>query len=152
MQGGRQAGRSGGDCRFKGDLLKGINLLYRRKSDNWHNAAMPDTRTSDPAMPTPAMPDSTDACGPETGQARRLLAQNLVRLRLERGMSQENFADACGLHRTFIGHVERRMRNASIDNVERMAQALGVPLAEMFNATAPVVLSKVGRPRKASPD
>ena len=66
------------------------------------------------------------------GTARRLLAFNLVRLRAARGWSQEALAHESGLHRTFIAHVERQVRNASIDNVERLATALGVSVAAMF--------------------
>lgn len=66
------------------------------------------------------------------GVARRLLALNLVRLRAQRGWSQEALAHESGLHRTFIAHVERQVRNASIDNVERLADALGVSVAVMF--------------------
>lgn len=66
------------------------------------------------------------------GVARRLLALNLVRLRALRGWSQEALAHESGLHRTFIAHVERQVRNASIDNVERLADALGVSVAAMF--------------------
>lgn len=58
--------------------------------------------------------------------ARDLLAANLKRLRAERGWSQEQLAHEAGLHRTFIAHVERKMRNISIDNIERLAVALGV--------------------------
>ena len=41
-------------------------------------------------------------------------------------MSQEGFADLCGLHRTYIGSIERAERNVSIDNIERIAAALEV--------------------------
>jgi len=58
--------------------------------------------------------------------ARDLLADNLKRLRAERGWSQEQLAHEAGLHRTFVAHVERKMRNISIDNIERLAVALGV--------------------------
>ena len=78
---------------------------------------------------------SLSALGPPDGvpgTARRLLAFNLVRLRAARGWSQEALAHESGLHRTFIAHVERQVRNASIDNVERLATALGVSVAAMF--------------------
>lgn len=61
-------------------------------------------------------------------RARAVLAANLVRLRREHGWSQEELAFESGLHRTFIGHVERQARNISLDNIERLAQTLGVPV------------------------
>jgi len=58
--------------------------------------------------------------------ARALLASNVVMLRRAKGWSQEVLAEECGLHRTFVAHVERQARNIAIDNVERIAKALGV--------------------------
>lgn len=54
------------------------------------------------------------------------LASNLRHLRISRGWSQEKLADAAGLHRTFVGAVERAERNISIDNVAKLARALTV--------------------------
>lgn len=59
--------------------------------------------------------------------ARAVLAANMIRLRREKGWSQEALAFECGLHRTFVAHVERQARNISLDNLERIARALGVP-------------------------
>lgn len=53
-------------------------------------------------------------------------------LRQERGFSQEAFADAAGLDRTYIGGIERGTRNVSLINIERIAKALRVQLAELF--------------------
>ncbi len=66
--------------------------------------------------------------------ARELLALNVLRWRNERGWSQEALAFEAGLHRTFIAHVERQARNISIDNVERIAIALGVPIADLLRS------------------
>jgi len=56
--------------------------------------------------------------------ARERLAQNLRAERAARGISQEELADLAGLHRTYVGSVERAERNVSIDNIERLAAAL----------------------------
>ena len=70
--------------------------------------------------------------------ARDLLAANLKRLRAERGWSQEQLALEAGLHRTFIAHVERKVRNISIDNIERLAAALGVSPSLLLAEGEPV--------------
>jgi transcriptional regulator with XRE-family HTH domain len=75
------------------------------------------------------------ATGPTTLDrlpARALLAKNLVRLRAERQWTQETLAFEADLHRTFIAHVEREVRNISLDNIEKIALALGVETFELL--------------------
>lgn len=74
--------------------------------------------------------------------ARHTFARNLRRLRTQRGFSQEALADLSGLHRTYVGSVERGERNISIDNMERLAKALDCNLCTLVievasNDTAP---------------
>lgn len=64
--------------------------------------------------------------------ARALLAANLVALRRAKELSQEALALEAGLHRTFVAHVERQARNISIDNIEKLADALGVEPYELL--------------------
>jgi transcriptional regulator with XRE-family HTH domain len=54
-------------------------------------------------------------------------------LRAQLGLSQEALADLVNLHRTYIGSIERRERNVSLDNIERIAQALGVDIADLLS-------------------
>jgi transcriptional regulator with XRE-family HTH domain len=67
--------------------------------------------------------------------ARQVLANNLRRLRKTGSLSQESLADKAGLHRTFVGAVERCERNISLDNIERLARALRVKVAELLSET-----------------
>jgi transcriptional regulator with XRE-family HTH domain len=56
----------------------------------------------------------------------------MIYLRSTRGWSQETLAFECGLHRTFVAHVERQVRNISIDNIDKIADALGVAPFELL--------------------
>ena len=67
--------------------------------------------------------------------ARDRVARHMRALRADLGLSQEKLAEKVSLHRTYIGSVERSERNVSIDNVERIAHALGVDIAELLSAS-----------------
>jgi transcriptional regulator with XRE-family HTH domain len=54
------------------------------------------------------------------------LGENIKKLRLEKKFSQEELADICSLHRTYIGSVERGERNVSLENIVSISKALGV--------------------------
>lgn len=56
----------------------------------------------------------------------------LRRRREKLGVSQEEFADVCGLDRTYIGGIERGERNVALLNIEKIAKALRVTLSELF--------------------
>jgi transcriptional regulator with XRE-family HTH domain len=61
---------------------------------------------------------------------RRVLAGNLRRIRNDKDVTQEDLSEECGFHRTYVSQVERSMANVSIDNLQRLADALLVsPLA-----------------------
>lgn len=53
-------------------------------------------------------------------------------LRLEKGLSQEELADKVGLHRTYIGAIERGEQNVSIDNIAKLAKTLGKSIEGLF--------------------
>lgn len=65
--------------------------------------------------------------------ARTIFARNLKRLRVESRLSQEELADLAGLHRTYVGSVERGERNISIDNMECLAQALKINVKDLLS-------------------
>ena len=48
------------------------------------------------------------------------------------GVSQEEFADLCGLDRTYVGGIERGERNLGLLNIEKLARALKISLSELF--------------------
>jgi len=62
----------------------------------------------------------------QTGRLGRVLAKNVRLYRASAGLSQEALAERCGLHRTYIGAVERGERNVTLKTLERLATALGV--------------------------
>ncbi|MEA5456388.1 helix-turn-helix transcriptional regulator [Sinomonas sp. JGH33] len=59
------------------------------------------------------------------GDLQRALGVNLRRIRTEQGMSQEAFADTVGVHRTYMGGLERGERNVTLKAVERIAEIVG---------------------------
>lgn len=65
-------------------------------------------------------------------EPRELLARNLRLIRAQKGISQEKLADLAGLHRTYVGSVERGERNISIDNIEKLAKALDVMISSLI--------------------
>lgn len=54
------------------------------------------------------------------------------RIRQDRHISQEQLADMCGLHRTYISDVELGKRNVSLENIKKMALAFDMTMAELF--------------------
>jgi len=64
--------------------------------------------------------------------ARERFARNLRFVRKKREISQEELAAQAGLHRTYIGSVERAERNISVDSMERLATALSVDIADLL--------------------
>ena len=49
--------------------------------------------------------------------------------RVNHGYSQEELADLCGMHRTYISDIERGLRNVSVENIEKISAALDTPLS-----------------------
>lgn len=62
----------------------------------------------------------------------RAFGATVRRLRADKGYSQEGFADACGLDRTYIGGIERGERNPSLKNLIKIARTLSIPPAELL--------------------
>lgn len=60
------------------------------------------------------------------------LGQTIRKLRSEKGYSQESFADAVGLHRTYMGGIERGERNVGVVNLARIAETLDIALSELI--------------------
>ena len=59
--------------------------------------------------------------------------QNVQRIRKERNISQEKLAELAGLHRTYIGMIERAEKNITLCNIEEVAKALGVKISELVD-------------------
>lgn len=69
----------------------------------------------------------------KVGDARGRIADNVRRLRNERGLSQEEMAELADFHRTYISQLERRITNISVDGLERLAIALEVDIVDLLS-------------------
>lgn len=65
-------------------------------------------------------------------ELRKILAENIRNLRRQKKLSQEKFADICGLHRTYVGSVERAERNVTLNTLEAFASALGISVPNLL--------------------
>ncbi|MBS4001771.1 MAG: helix-turn-helix transcriptional regulator [Afipia sp.] len=65
-------------------------------------------------------------------KARALLAWNLRRIRVERGLSQDALADEAGADRAYVGSLERERQNPTIDLLDRLAKVLKADMSEFF--------------------
>ena len=72
----------------------------------------------------------------KSGSARARVAANIRRLRLERGLSQEEVAELAEFHRTYVSQLERCVTNISIDGLERLAEALDVDITVLLTPIA----------------
>lgn len=68
------------------------------------------------------------------GDARKRVANNVRRLRSERGLSQEQLAEIAEFHRTYVSQLERCVTNISIDGLERLAVSLAVDVTDLLAA------------------
>lgn len=69
------------------------------------------------------------------GDLQHIVGRNIRRLRRQRGLSQEELADEIGVHRTFMGGVERGERNLTLQTLERLAHRLGVDPVSLLRET-----------------
>jgi transcriptional regulator with XRE-family HTH domain len=64
--------------------------------------------------------------------AIRTVAENVRSRRVDHGLSQEELADRCGLHRTYVGAIERGERNITVITLFRLAEALGCDATDLL--------------------
>ena len=73
-----------------------------------------------------------------TEPARLRFARLLKAERVARGISQEVLAELAGLHRTYVGSVERGERNIAVDNMEALANALNLDISDLLKSPSKV--------------
>ena len=62
----------------------------------------------------------------------KVFGTNLRKYRKQKQVSQERFAELCGLHRTYISDIECFRRSISLDNIQKIADALGIETYKLF--------------------
>ena len=84
---------------------------------------------------------------------RGLIARNVRRIRVAKGISQEGLAFELGIDRSYLGGIEREVENPTVDLLERLAKALDVPLSDLFVGISPKAPKSVGLKRgRRGPD
>ena len=74
---------------------------------------------------------------PRKTSSKDIVAQNIRTLRQSRAISQEKLAEISGLHRTYVGSIERAERNVSLENIDRLAVALEVQPVDLLTVPDP---------------
>lgn len=77
-------------------------------------------------------PNSMNGQRSPSNSIRKILAENIRAYRKEQGISQEELASVCGLHRTYVGSVERQERNVTLSTLEVLADALGISVPKLL--------------------
>ena len=62
----------------------------------------------------------------------KAVGQRIRNYRTQKGLSQEKLAELSGCHPTYIGQLERGEKNATLESIERIANALGITLSKLF--------------------
>ena len=62
----------------------------------------------------------------------KVFGDNLKKYRIKLGVSQESFAEKCGMHRTYISAIECYRRSISLENIQRIADSLGIKTYKLF--------------------
>jgi transcriptional regulator with XRE-family HTH domain len=68
----------------------------------------------------------------KTVNLREILSLNIKAFRAKEGLSQDEFAARCGLHRTYIGSVERQERNVTLETLNQLAASMGITAADLL--------------------
>lgn len=68
---------------------------------------------------------------------RALVAWNLRRLRVDQQISQDKLAADAGIDRAYLGGLERQTENPTVDLLDKIAEALAIPMGELFRTPAP---------------
>lgn len=73
------------------------------------------------------------------GELQRTVGRNLRAYREARNLSQEAFADLLGVHRTYMGGIERGERNLTLRSLERIAERIELDPVTLFDAAPPKI-------------
>ena len=65
---------------------------------------------------------------------KKIFGKNVRKLREKQNITQEKLAELCNLHRTYIGGIERGERNVSLENIQKVADALGVKIEHLIRS------------------
>lgn len=114
-------------------FLKDYENLLRSESEQKASTIQADVGSDEKrARSRQKAADSTKDIGSPIGNESKKFAETVRRMRRLQELSQEELAERAGLHRNFVGAIERGEMSVSLENAERLARALGVRLKDLL--------------------
>ena len=126
---GRDADRKTGGPRY---LVHTPALCYSYSVDTWASFGQSSCVKPSVLWSSAGIMNQGKGLRRPSAAIRQILAKNIRLLRSRLGVSQERLADMCGLHRTYVGAIERAERNVTLSTLEVFSKALGVSVPNLL--------------------
>ncbi|MDE7463061.1 MAG: helix-turn-helix transcriptional regulator [Muribaculaceae bacterium] len=66
-------------------------------------------------------------------EINNIFGRRVSEIRKSQGLSQEEFADRCGIHRTYVGAIERGEKSPTLNTIQKIADGLNISITDLFS-------------------